>query len=138
MGNAKSTLIDETGDFYDIEDIMSNTWQITILEGTQTDSGKLSIHNRYNDVSFGQGSIAEMIVYDTDLNEANKQTIRKYLTQKWGLSDSVDNDGDGILIEFMEDHKMFPPELIFGSLLTSTNYDDNEKRVPLLTIIFFS
>ena len=38
------------------------------------------------------------------------------------------NDGDGILIEFMEDHKMYPPELIFGSLLTSTNYDDNEKR----------
>jgi len=38
------------------------------------------------------------------------------------------NDGDGILIEFMEDHQMYPPELIFGSLLTSTNYDDNEKR----------
>jgi len=38
------------------------------------------------------------------------------------------NDGDGILIEFMENHKMFPPELIFGTLLTSTNYDDNEKR----------
>tara|TARA_B100000575_G_scaffold294592_2_gene311881 strand:+ start:2881 stop:6543 length:3663 start_codon:yes stop_codon:yes gene_type:complete len=38
------------------------------------------------------------------------------------------NDGDGILIEFMEEHKMYPPELIFGSLLTSTNYDDNEER----------
>ena len=38
------------------------------------------------------------------------------------------NDGDGILIEFMENHQMYPPELIFGKLLTSTNYDDNEKR----------
>ena len=38
------------------------------------------------------------------------------------------NDGDGILIEYMEEHKMYPPELIFGSLLTSTNYDDNEER----------
>ena len=38
------------------------------------------------------------------------------------------NDGDGILIEFMDEHKMYPPELIFGSLLTSTNYDDNEER----------
>lgn len=38
------------------------------------------------------------------------------------------NDGDGILIEFMDNHKMYPPELIFGTLLTSTNYDDTEKR----------
>ncbi len=38
------------------------------------------------------------------------------------------NDGDGILIEYMEEHKMYPPELIFGSLLTSTNYDDDEER----------
>jgi DNA topoisomerase-2 len=38
------------------------------------------------------------------------------------------NDGDGILIEYMEEHKVYPPELIFGTLLTSTNYDDNEQR----------
>ena len=38
------------------------------------------------------------------------------------------NDGDGILVEYMEEHKMYPPELIFGSLLTSTNFDDNEQR----------
>ena len=36
------------------------------------------------------------------------------------------NDGDGILIEYMEEHKMYPPELIFGSLLTSTNYGERE------------
>lgn len=38
------------------------------------------------------------------------------------------NDGDGILVEYMEEHKVYPPELIFGTLLTSTNYDDNEQR----------
>jgi DNA topoisomerase II len=38
------------------------------------------------------------------------------------------NDGDGILIEYMEKHKKYPPELIFGTLLTSTNYDDNDER----------
>lgn len=38
------------------------------------------------------------------------------------------NDGDGILVEWMEEHKMYPPELIFAKLLTSTNFDDNEKR----------
>ena len=38
------------------------------------------------------------------------------------------NDGDGILVEYMEQHKMYPPELIFGTLLTSTNYDDTQER----------
>ena len=38
------------------------------------------------------------------------------------------NDGDGILIEYMEEHKMYPPTLIFGSLLSGTNFDDNEAR----------
>lgn len=38
------------------------------------------------------------------------------------------NDGDGIHIVYMDKFKMYPPELIFGSLLTSTNYDNNTKR----------
>ena len=42
---------------------------------------------------------------------------------------SVKNDGQGIDVEFMEEHKMYPAELIFGTLLTSTNYDDTEKKI---------
>ena len=42
---------------------------------------------------------------------------------------SVLNNGKGIDIVEHKDHKMLVPELIFGDLLTSTNYDDNEKRV---------
>ena len=38
------------------------------------------------------------------------------------------NDGDGIHIEYLEKDKMYPVELIFGTLLSSTNFDDNEKR----------
>ena len=38
------------------------------------------------------------------------------------------NDGDGILVEYMEEHEMYPPTLIFGSLLSGTNFDDNEAR----------
>lgn len=41
----------------------------------------------------------------------------------------VVNDGEGIEIVKMEEHNMYPPELIFGCLLTSSNYDDNEKKV---------
>ena len=39
------------------------------------------------------------------------------------------NNGKGIDIEFHKEHKILVPEMIFGELLTSTNYDDTEKRV---------
>jgi len=42
---------------------------------------------------------------------------------------SVYNDGIGIDVEIHQEYKIYIPELIFGELLTSTNYDDTEKRV---------
>jgi DNA topoisomerase-2 len=41
----------------------------------------------------------------------------------------VYNDGDGIDVEEHPDHKVWVPELIFGHLLTSTNYDKTEKKI---------
>jgi len=41
---------------------------------------------------------------------------------------SVMNNGKGIDIEMHKEHNVYVPELIFGHLLTSTNYDDTEKR----------
>lgn len=41
---------------------------------------------------------------------------------------SVWNNGKGIDVEVHQEHKIYVPELIFGELLTSTNYDDTEKR----------
>ncbi|KAG9133849.1 hypothetical protein Leryth_017933 [Lithospermum erythrorhizon] len=41
---------------------------------------------------------------------------------------SVFNDGDGVPIEIHQEEKVYVPELIFGHLLTSSNYDDNEKK----------
>jgi len=40
---------------------------------------------------------------------------------------SVWNNGRGIDVEIHGEHKIYVPELIFGELLTSTNYDDNEN-----------
>lgn len=42
---------------------------------------------------------------------------------------SVENDGDGIPIEMNEEENVMVPELIFGHLLTSSNYDDTQERV---------
>jgi len=41
---------------------------------------------------------------------------------------TVFNNGKGIDVEIHPQHKIYVPELIFGELLTSTNYDDTEAR----------
>ncbi|KAJ3316673.1 DNA topoisomerase 2, partial [Blyttiomyces sp. JEL0837] len=42
---------------------------------------------------------------------------------------SIYNNGKGIPIEIHAKEKVYVPELIFGHLLTSSNYDDSEKKV---------
>jgi DNA topoisomerase-2 len=39
------------------------------------------------------------------------------------------NDGDSIDVAFHQEHDMYIPEMIFGNLMTSTNYDDTEERI---------
>jgi len=45
------------------------------------------------------------------------------------LTISVMNDGDGIPIEEHAEYKVWTPELIFGHLLTSSNYDKSEEKI---------
>ncbi len=45
------------------------------------------------------------------------------------LQISVENDGDGIPIEEHPEHHVWAPELIFGHLLTSGNYDKSEEKI---------
>lgn len=42
---------------------------------------------------------------------------------------SVRNDGDGIPVEHHAETGLWAPELIFGNLLTSSNYDKNEEKI---------
>ena len=42
---------------------------------------------------------------------------------------SVWNDGRGIPVEMHKEQKVYVPTLIFGHLLTSSNYNDDEKKV---------
>jgi len=41
---------------------------------------------------------------------------------------SVWNNGNGIPVVLHSEHKMYVPELIFGHLLTGSNFDDDEKK----------
>lgn len=42
---------------------------------------------------------------------------------------SVYNDGEGIDIAIHPEHNIYIPSMIFGELLTSTNYNKNEKKI---------
>jgi DNA gyrase/topoisomerase IV subunit B len=41
----------------------------------------------------------------------------------------VKNNGTSVPIEFHKDEQMYVPEMIFGTLLTSGNYNDDEERI---------
>jgi DNA topoisomerase II len=41
----------------------------------------------------------------------------------------VYNSGPGVDVLMHEEHRVYVPELIFGHMLTSSNYDDNEERI---------
>jgi DNA topoisomerase-2 len=71
----------------------------------------------------------EIIVnaFDHTKNDSTCDTI-KVSIDKDKNEISVLNNGKGIDIEIHAQHKIYVPELIFGELLTSTNYDDNEAR----------
>lgn len=49
--------------------------------------------------------------------------------QKNSVIITVENDGDGIPVEMHPTEKVWAPELIFGHLLTSGNYDKGEEKI---------
>ena len=48
---------------------------------------------------------------------------------------TVYNNGDGVPVEVHKEEGVYVPELIFGHLLTSSNYNDDEKKVKILSAI---
>ena len=65
-------------------------------------------------------------------NTQKRKKVNKVTEIRVTINDDmieVYNNGDGIDIELLSKHKKYPVELIFGELLTSTNYDKNEAKV---------
>lgn len=65
---------------------------------------------------------------DNKVRDPSMKKIEVSIQQEENLIE-VKNDGKGIPIEIHEKEKIYIPELIFGQLLTSSNYDDDEKKV---------
>ena len=72
----------------------------------------------------------EILVNATDnkVRDPKMKELRVDIDVEQGMI-RVYNDGNGIPVEMHKDEGVYVPELIFGHLLTSSNYDDNEKKV---------
>ncbi|KAK0638045.1 DNA topoisomerase 2 [Lasiodiplodia hormozganensis] len=65
---------------------------------------------------------------DNKQNDKNMSEIKVRIDRVSGEI-SVRNNGKGIPIEVHSKEGIYIPELIFGHLLTSSNYDDNQQKV---------
>jgi len=72
----------------------------------------------------------EILVNASDNYQRDKSTtmIKVEIDRKEGRI-SVYNDGKGIPCVIHKEHNIYVAELIFGNLLTSSNYDDTKKKV---------
>ncbi|KXN89810.1 DNA topoisomerase 2 [Leucoagaricus sp. SymC.cos] len=65
---------------------------------------------------------------DNKINDPSMDTIKVSINVEENTI-SVYNSGRGIPIEIHSQEKIYIPELIFGHLLSSSNYDDDEKKL---------
>ncbi|KAL0098080.1 DNA topoisomerase [Phycomyces blakesleeanus] len=65
---------------------------------------------------------------DNKIRDPTMNTIKVVIDRAQNFI-SIQNNGKGIPILIHKDEQVYVPELIFGHLLTSSNYDDTEKKV---------
>ena len=72
----------------------------------------------------------ELLVNSRDA-KVRDDTVRKIqvIIDREKGSICVQNDGQGLEVQIHGEHDVYVPELIFGHLLTSSNYDTSEKRL---------
>ena len=88
---------------------------------------------RYREVKYVPGLYKifdEILVNaaDNKQNDKNMDLIKVNIDKAKGEI-SVWNNGSGIPIEIHAKYKIYIPEMIFGNLLTSSNYNDEEQKV---------
>ena len=74
-------------------------------------------------------AIDQHVRTENDETIKNKVNIIKVNFDVPNNTISVFNNGNGIPIVEHKEHEVWIPELIFGHLLTSSNYDKNEKKI---------
>ncbi|KAG1725573.1 DNA topoisomerase [Suillus paluster] len=103
---------------------------ITVPMWTYDSENKRMVHREVKYVPGFFKIVDEILVNaaDNKINDASMDTIKVNIDVEMGII-SVYNNGRGIPIEMHSREKMYIPELIFGHLLSSSNYDDDEKKL---------
>jgi DNA topoisomerase-2 len=111
----------------------------TYIGSVETQKDKLWVFDRetqklvFKEISYVPGLYKifdEILVNAADNFQRDKSmTYLKVTIDQEKNEISVKNDGKGIQVVIHKEHDCYVPELIFGHLLTSSNYDDNEKKV---------
>ena len=72
----------------------------------------------------------EILVNAADNKQRDKKgmTYLKVTVDRASGEISVENNGKGIPVEIHGKEKMYIPEMLFGNLLTGSNYNDDEKK----------
>ncbi|KAG0265402.1 DNA topoisomerase 2 [Mortierella polycephala] len=87
--------------------------------------------NRQVNIVPGLYKIVDEIIVnaaDNKIRDPSMDTIKIDIDKEKGQI-SVYNNGKGIPVEIHKTEGCYVPELIFGHLLTSSNYDDSQKKV---------
>jgi DNA topoisomerase-2 len=87
------------------------------------------IVTREIEMSQGLYKIFDEILVNAADNYQRDPSMRELRVRVTETSLSVENDGRGIPVVVHKDAGVYVPELIFGHLLTSSNYDDSIKKV---------
>ncbi|KAJ1930823.1 DNA topoisomerase 2, partial [Kickxella alabastrina] len=87
----------------------------------------------YREIRYTPGlyKIVDEILVNAADNKARDPTMKKIeitIDKESGVI-SILNDGKGIPIEIHKEQHVYVPELIFGHLLTSSNYNDTEEKI---------
>ncbi|KAH6633212.1 DNA topoisomerase [Boeremia exigua] len=111
----------------------------TYIGSVERTTDKMWVYNsatesmEFRDVNFVPGLYKifdEILVNaaDNKQNDKNMSEIRVTVDRETGEV-SIKNDGKGIPVEIHSQHGIYVPEMIFGNLLTSSNYDDDQQKV---------
>ncbi|KAF9344707.1 DNA topoisomerase 2, partial [Mortierella sp. NVP85] len=95
------------------------------------DQGATKFVNRPVNIVPGLYKIVDEIIVnaaDNKIRDPTMDTIKINIDRELGEI-SVYNNGKGIPVEMHKKEGCYVPELIFGHLLTSSNYDDSQKKV---------
>ncbi|KAJ9529194.1 hypothetical protein QJQ45_007900 [Haematococcus lacustris] len=94
----------------------------TYIGSTEKQQQQLWVHD-------GQRMVNQTVSFVPGLYKIFDEILVNASDNKATNTIQVWNNGNGIPVEMHKEEKVYVPELIFGHLLTSSNYDDNEKKV---------